>query len=81
MLFSLIMSGHLLELLKTKDELIGQAKLYLMIYSCGMPALAIYNYGNGVLSAVGDTKKTFNLSNNSWYFKCYLKFILRYCMW
>ncbi len=57
MLFSLIMSGHLLELLKTKDELIGQAKLYLMIYSCGMPALAIYNYGNGVLSAVGDTKR------------------------
>ncbi len=51
------LSGSLLKLLNTKDELIEQAKLYLMIYSCGMPALAIYNYGNGVLSALGDTKR------------------------
>lgn len=47
----------LLELLKTKDELIDKAVLYFKIYAFGMPALAIFNYGNGVLSAAGDTKR------------------------
>ena len=28
-----------------------------MIYLCGSPALAIFNFGNGVLNAVGDTKR------------------------
>ena len=32
------------------------AVLYLRIYALGMPALAIYNFGNGVLSAIGETK-------------------------
>lgn len=47
----------LLELLKTKDDLIDDAAVYLSIYCIGMPALGIYNYGNGVLSALGETKK------------------------
>ena len=47
----------LLSLLHTKDELIGGAVLYLKIYSLGMPAMAIYNFGNGVLSACGETKR------------------------
>ena len=47
----------LLRLLGTKPELIDGALLYLRIYFLGMPALAIYNFGNGVLSAVGDTKR------------------------
>jgi len=46
----------LLTLMKTKDELINDAVLYLKIYSLGMPAMAVYNFGNGVLSAGGDTK-------------------------
>ncbi len=46
-----------LRLLKTKDELIGEAIVYFKIYMLGSPALAIYNYGNAVLSAAGDTKK------------------------
>lgn len=33
------------------------AATYLMIYLCGSPALAIFNFGNGVLNAVGDTKR------------------------
>ena len=33
------------------------AILYLRIYFLGMPAMAIYNFGNGVFSAVGDTRK------------------------
>ena len=48
---------ELLELLHTKPELIDGAELYLRIYFLGMPALALYNFGNAVFSAVGDTKK------------------------
>lgn len=47
----------LLELLNTKDVLIEGAALYLRIYFLGMPALAVYNFGNAVFSAIGDTKK------------------------
>ncbi|MDD3252796.1 MAG: MATE family efflux transporter [Lachnospiraceae bacterium] len=52
-----LLTRSLLEFLHTKSELIGGASLYLRIYFMGMPALAIYNFGNGVLSAVGDTKR------------------------
>ncbi len=53
----LVFSKPLLEIMNTKSELIDGATAYLMIYLCGSPALAIYNFGNGVLSAVGDTKR------------------------
>lgn len=53
----LVFSETLLKLLKTKEELIGGAKLYLKIYFLGMPALAVYNFGNAVFSAAGDTKR------------------------
>lgn len=52
-----LFSRNILEILKTKDELIDGATLYLRIYALGMPALAIYNFGNAVLSAAGNTKK------------------------
>lgn len=53
----LVFSRGLLELLGTKDELIDGATVYLRIYLLGMPALAVYNFGNAVLSAVGDTRR------------------------
>ena len=46
-------SGGMLKLLNTKDDLIGQASLYLKIYAVGLPAMGVYNFGNGVLSARG----------------------------
>ena len=52
----LIFARPLLELLNTRDDLIDSAELYLRIYFLGMPAAALYNYGNGVLNAIGDTK-------------------------
>lgn len=51
------LTSPLLRLLGTKDELIGGAIRYLRLYFLGMPALAIFNFGNAVLSAAGDTKK------------------------
>ena len=47
----------LLALLHTKDELIDGAVLYFRLYAFGMPALGIFNFGNGVLSAKGDTRR------------------------
>ena len=57
MLSGLIFTRPLLGAMNTKPELIDGAATYLMIYLCGSPALAIFNFGNGVLNAVGDTKR------------------------
>ena len=53
----LLSARFMLELLGTKDDLIEGAVLYFRIYALGMPALGIFNFGNGVLSANGDTKR------------------------
>jgi len=54
---ALTFAEGILNLLNTKPELMDGAKLYLRIYCLGMPAVAIYNFGAAVFSAVGDTKK------------------------
>ena len=58
----LLLAGQLLchpilSLMGTKTELIDGAVLYLRFYMIGAPAMALYNYGNAILSAVGDTKR------------------------
>ena len=57
MVVGIVFTRGILTLMNTKDELIDHAVLYLRIYLCGMPALALYNFGNAVLSAAGDTKR------------------------
>ncbi len=57
LLIGVIFSEGILRILHTKPELISGAVLYIRIYFLGMPALAIYNFGNAVFSAVGDTKR------------------------
>ena len=57
LLVGLLGSPALLELLNTKPDLLPGAILYLRVYFLGMPALALYNFGNAVFSAIGDTKK------------------------
>lgn len=52
-----ILAEPMLVLLKTKSELLPEAVIYLRIYSLGMPAMAVYNFGSGVLSACGETKR------------------------
>lgn len=47
----------ILTLMNTKPELLDGAVLYLRIYFLGLPALAIFNCGNAILSASGNTKK------------------------
>ena len=47
----------ILKIMGTKEEFLDGATLYLRIYFLGMPALAAYNCGNGVFSAVGNTRR------------------------
>lgn len=53
----ILFSEWILTVIHTKDELLADALLYLRIYLLGMPALGLYNFGNAVLSAAGDTKR------------------------
>lgn len=46
-----------LRLMRTKDELLPGAILYMQVYLLGTPAMALYNYGSGVLSASGDSRR------------------------
>lgn len=57
LLVGLTLSEPILIALNTKEELLDGAVLYMKIYFLGMPALALYNFGNAVLSAAGDTKR------------------------
>lgn len=56
-LVCLFLAEPMLELLKTKSELLPSAVTYLKIYSLGMPAIAVYNFGSGILSACGETRR------------------------
>ncbi|OLA35816.1 MAG: MATE family efflux transporter [Firmicutes bacterium CAG:176_63_11] len=47
----------MLRLLNTKEEFLPGAGLSLKLYALGLPAMGIYNCGNGILSATGDTKR------------------------
>ncbi len=52
-----LLTPALLALLGTKDVLMAGAVRYLRIYLVGLPAMAVFNFGNGVLSASGDTRR------------------------
>ena len=56
-IIGIILAPILLELMNTPDEIIHSATTYLRIYFLGMPAMMIYNFGNAILRAVGDTKR------------------------
>lgn len=57
MIGGILFSRNVLELLHTKPELLEGAVSYLHIYFLGIPAMALYNFGNAVFSAAGDTKR------------------------
>ena len=46
-----------LRLLGTKPELLPGAVLYMRVYLLGMPGAALFNFGNAMFSAAGNTKK------------------------
>lgn len=57
MVFGILFANVILSALNTKNILIKDAVVYLRIYLCGMPAMALFNFGSAVLNAAGDTKR------------------------
>lgn len=57
MVLGFLFTPAMLSMLGTKSVLMAGAVSYLRIYCLGMPAMAVFNFGNAVLSAAGDTKK------------------------
>ncbi len=53
------MTPLMLQLMKMPDEVIPEARTYLIIYFAGVTGLMIYNMGAGILRAVGDSKRPF----------------------
>ncbi len=51
------LSGPLLRLMGTPEDVIEYSVLYMRIYFAGMPAMMVYNFGGAILRAVGDTKR------------------------
>ena len=53
----LIGARPLLSLMGTPDDVLDQAVLYMSIVFLGMPAMLTYDFGAGILRAVGDTRR------------------------
>ncbi len=53
----LILARPLLTLMGTPYDVIDQAVLYMRIVFLGMPAMLTYDFGAGILRAIGDTKR------------------------
>jgi len=53
------LANPVLALLKTPEDTIAQAAVYLRIYFAGSIFLLVFNMGSGILRAVGDSKRPF----------------------
>lgn len=58
-LLGIAFTTPLLRLLRVPDEILPLAALYLKIWFCGLPAMALYNGAAALLRAVGDTRHPF----------------------
>lgn len=47
----------MLELMGTTPDVIDQSVLYMRIVFAGMPAMMVYDFGAGILRAIGDTRR------------------------
>ena len=56
-IFGFLAARPMLQLMDSPEDVIDGAALYVRIYFLGMPANMLYNFGAGVLRAVGDTKR------------------------
>lgn len=57
MIMGVITARPLLHMMGSPDDVIDLATLYVTIYFLGMPANMLYNFGAGILRAVGDTRR------------------------
>ena len=56
-IFGFVMAKPILRLMDSPDDVLDLAALYVRIYFVGMPFNLLYNFGAGILRAVGDTKR------------------------
>ena len=56
-LLGVFVSGPLLKLMQTPAGVLPLAGLYLRIYFCGLPVMALYNFCAAILRSVGDTQR------------------------
>ena len=56
-IFGFFMARPILRWMDSPDDVIDLAALYVRIYFLGMPFNLLYNFGAGILRAVGDTKR------------------------
>lgn len=56
-LFGFFMAERMLTFMGTPPDVLPQATLYLRIYFTSMPAAMLYNFGAGILRAIGDTRR------------------------
>ena len=56
-IFGFFMAKPILRLMDSPEDVIDLATLYVRIYFLGMPFNLLYNFGAGILRAVGDTKR------------------------
>lgn len=57
MVLGVIFAKPMLGITSCPENIMDSAVLYLKIYFMGMPAFMLYNFGAGILRAVGDTKR------------------------
>lgn len=57
LILGIAISRSMLTVMGTPDDVLDSAALYMKIYFVGMPSVMVYNFGSGVLRAVGDTKR------------------------
>ena len=55
--FGFFMSGKILVLMGSPDDVLPLATLYLKIYFMGCPGSMVYNFGSAIVRATGDTKQ------------------------
>lgn len=59
MLFGIVFSDVLLNLIHTPADIYNNSKLYLDIYILGLPFVLFYNISTGIFTALGDSKTPF----------------------
>ncbi len=59
MVFGILSTDWLLQLMNTPQEIYADSKVYMDIYVWGLPFLFFYNLATGIFSAMGDSKTPF----------------------
>lgn len=57
MVIGLVAARPLLQMMGSPDDVIDKATLYVQIFFLGMPVNLLYNFGAGIMRAVGDTRR------------------------